>query len=247
MIVPEKFLIERKNRGLPGTASANLTRSRNAALTNEVRQTANRGLVILPVSEFARLAGNPDLLIGEATSDIHRLEGLAHHFQLCTWRVAIGPSHLCVLQVNGPIGRASIEALSRDQGECLTLWSQRGDMAWAFFRWPTGLVLRASAKKVAPGVRILGPGESCPVPPSVGCAWSNPWAEIEAVPYWLRERAFEPPECPPGRAVTVPEPPRPARCRSTPRLERPLRGARKGYPTCNQAEWRSGFRISNRQ
>lgn len=248
MLGPEQFLFERKNRGSPRTASAKLTNSRNPALANEMRQTANRGLAIFPVSEFAKLAGNLDLLIGEATIEIHRLEELALDYPRCQWRAAIGASRLCVIRVDGPNGRESFEALSRDHGECLTLWSQRCDMAWAFFRWPTGLILRASAKRVAPGVRILGPGDSCPVPPSGGCVWSNPWAEIEAVPYWLRDLAFEPPECPPARAATVPKPPhRAARCRSTTRHQRPHRGARKGYPTCNRVEWRRGFRISNRQ
>ena len=248
MILPEEFLFERKNRGSPCLASTYHTKKRNSVLTDKLRQTANRGFAIFPVSEFAKLAGKPDLLMGEASSDIHRIEELALEYPLCTWRAAIGPSRLCVIRVDGPHGRASFEFLSQDQGECLTLWSQRGDMAWAFFRWPTGLVLRISAKKLAPGVRVLGPGDSCPVPPSGGCAWSNPWAEIEAVPYWLRERAFEPPDCQPGRAVAIINPPpRPACCRSTTRLKRPKCGSHKGHPTCNQAEWRRGFRISNRQ
>ena len=248
MILPEKFLTERKSRGSPGTASVSFMENRDAAFIREMRQTANRGLAIFPVSEFARLSGNPDLLIGEATTDIHRLEELALDIQLCTWRAAIGPSRLCVMQVNGPLGRATVETLSRSQGECLTLWSQRGDMAWAFFRWPEGLVLRASAKRAAPGVRILGPGDSCPAPPSGGCAWSNPWAEIEAVPYWLRELAFETPDCPPEKAAPVPKPsPQPSRCRSIKHLERPRHSLHRRHPTCDQAGWRGGYRISDRR
>ena len=98
----------------------------------------------------------------------------------CEWRIAIGPCYLCVLQVVGPEGRNQLAALSQDQGECLTLQSRRGDTAWAFFRRPAGLELRASAKKLAPGVRILTDRDSCAVPPSGGCVYLNPWEEVRA-------------------------------------------------------------------
>jgi hypothetical protein len=63
-------------------------------------------------------------------------------------------------------------------GECLTtLQAHHGDTAWAFFRWPKGLVLRATAKKLALGVSVLADVDSCVLVP-----FSNPWAETEAVP-----------------------------------------------------------------
>jgi len=44
-----------------------------------------------------------------------------------------------------------------------------------------------SAKHLAPGVNILGDGESCIVPPFGGAVWIDPCAGIEALPYALRE------------------------------------------------------------
>ena len=129
-----------------------------------------------------------------------------------------------------------------------TLRAQRGDTVWAFFRYPVGLTLRSSAKKLAPGVSVLASGESCPIPPSAGGTWLNSWAEIEAVPSWLRELAFESPNTPPGEAIAVRTPsPRPAPCRSAQRFEKQHRRVQNGYPNFNQGGWGRGFRPSRRQ
>jgi len=129
-----------------------------------------------------------------------------------------------------------------------TLRAQRGDTVWAFFRYPVGLTLRSSAKKLAPGVSVLASGESCPIPPSAGGTWLNSWAEIEAVPSWLRELAFESPNTPPGEAIAVRTPsPRPAPCRSAQRFEKQHRRVQNGYPNFNQGGWGRGFRPSRRR
>ena len=217
-------------------------------LPEEVRQVANLGWRVFPVSSLAKLTGNPDLLIGVATCEIFRLEQFAAEYPSCEWRVAIGPSSLCVLQVVGPKGSNSFAALSQDQGECLTLQSRRGDTAWAFFRWPAGLVLRASARELAPGVKILADGDSCPIPPSGGCVYLNPWEEVQAVPCWLRELGFETPDDAPGKTAPVPAPsPCPAPCRPAPHFPKPHRNTRKGYPVYDQAPLARGYRISRRR
>src|SRR5271165_2096607 len=191
----------------------------SALLPEEVRQAANRGWRVFPVSKLAKLKGRPYLMIGEASSEISILEELAAAAHpVFEWRVAVGQSTLCILRLNGPLGRESFAGLVPDLDECLTLQASRGDTVWAFFRWPKGLVLRASAGRPAPGVSILGEG-SCIIPPSGGCTWLNPWGEIEAVPYALRELAFETPDSSPGRTAPAPKPsPRPAPCRSTPQF-----------------------------
>jgi hypothetical protein len=233
---------------LPSAALTSSTNHRHSILPEEVRQAANLGWRIFPVSPLAKLMGNRDLLIGEATCDVSRLEEFAAEYPSCEWRVAVGPSSLCVLQVVGPEGRNSFAALSQDQGECLTLQSRRGETAWAFFRWPAGLVLRASAKKLAPGVRILADGDSCPVPPSGGCVYVNPWEGVQAVPCWLRELGFEAPDDPPGKAAPVPAPShRPAPCRPAAHFPKPHRDTRKGYPICGQVPLARGYRISHRR
>lgn len=187
----EQFFTEHRNS--PSTTS----------LPTEVRQVANLGLSMFPVPFIAKLAGNPELMIGEATNEILRLEELAVEYPSCGWRIAIGPSSLCVLQLVGQVGKNSFAALSQDMEACLTLQFHRGDNAWVFFRQPVGLVLRTSAKILAPGVRVLIEGDSCPLPPASERASATSWAEIEAVPYWLRELAFETPDSPQAEAAPV--------------------------------------------
>lgn len=216
-------------------------------LPDAVREAANRGWQIFPGSPHPKLVGNPDLLIGEATSDISRLEELAAEYPSCNWRVAAGPSSLCILKLVGQQGRNSFAVLSQEQGECLTLQAHRGDTACAFFRWPKGLVLRSSAKNLATGVRTLGCSDSCVIPPSGGSFFKNPWADIETVPCWLRELAFESPETPPANTVRVPASSPPPPCRSRAHIKKPRPAIRKGYPISSHPGWRGGFRISRRR
>lgn len=229
----------------PSVAFTSSPNHRPTTLPSEVRQSADLGWKIFPVSPLAKLMGNSDLLISEATSDISVLEELAAEYPSSEWRVVTGPSSLCVLQLDGPEGRNSFAVLSQDHGDCLTLQAHRGDVAWAFFRRPAGSALRALAKKLAPGVRILGDGDSCPVPPSYGYAFVNPWADVETMPYWLQELAFETPDMPPGKAAPVPASSlRPARCRSRAQFSTPPREARKGYPVGGCS---GGYRICRRR
>jgi hypothetical protein len=167
----------------------------------------------------------------EAANEISRLEELAaEYFPLCGWRVVVG-SALCVVELDGQQGRNSYAALAQDQEECLTLQSGRGDTALAFYRRPRGLVLRASARKLAPGVRILAEGDSCVIGP-----FSNPWAEVEAVPYWSQDLAFETADTPHGKAAPVPALfLRPAPCRTSAQFKNPQACVRKCYPVCGHA------------
>ena len=240
----EEFLADvARCQGSPSAGTAS-HRHNHQALPDPVREAANRGWHVFPVSPLAKLMENPDLLIGEATNDISRLEELAAEYPSCDWRVAVGPSSLCIVQSVGQQGRNAFAALSDEQGEFLTLQAQRGDIACAFFRWPKGLKLRKSSKKLPTNVSILADGVSCIIPPSGGSFYVNPWADVEAVPSWLRELAFEIPDTPPANAVPVPAPPScPVPCRTRTRFEKPHRGTRKGYSVSGQAGWRGGYRI----
>jgi hypothetical protein len=242
----EIYLSERsRHRNLQYAVSTSRDNISQLTLPEEVRQAANRGWQIFPVSPLAKFSGNPDLLIAEATSQVFRLEEFAAEYPTCRWRVALGSSSLCALDLEGQAARNSFTALAGDQGECLTLQARCGDEALAFFQLPKGSVLRASAKKLAPGLRILG--ESCFIPPSSGYVWVNPWADVEAVPYSLRELAFEPPDIPRGCAVPLPQSlTRRAFCRSTTNAAKPRRSEWKGYRVCRQSGSGQGFRISRR-
>ena len=106
-------------------------------------------------------------------------------------------------------------------------------------------MLRSSANKLAVGVSMLGNGESRVIPPSGGSFYINPWAEIEAVPCWLRELAFETPDTGPQNVMPVPVSfPRHVPCRGRARFEKPYNGAPRNYPVSGRTGCRNGFRIS---
>jgi len=178
----ERFISE--HVGSPSGAFTSSSDPSSTDLPREVCEAANLGWRIFPVSLFAKLTGNPDLLIGEASCNLSRLKELATAYSLYEWRVAIGPSSLCVLKINGPEGRNSVVALSRDQEECVALRSGRGDTIWAFFRWPANLVLRRSASKLPHGVRVIPAVPAKPRLKPVECAWRWPSR------VWLQVRAF---------------------------------------------------------
>ena len=236
----EDYFLEKYCPGSPSTTSTSSAGNLSLGLPEEVRQAVNRGWHVFPVSPLAKFTAQPDLLIGEATSEISGLEEFAAEYPLCGWRVVVGPSSLCTLRLDGQVGKDSFAALSADQGECQTLQAHQGDTAWAFFRWPTGLVLRTSATKLAPGIRVLKGRDSCIIPPSSNCVYLNPWADIDAIPTWLQELAFETPDSPPGNVLPVPAfSPPPVPCRSKTHFAT-HRGVRNGYPGC-RTDLRGGF------
>ena len=217
----------------------------------DARELARCGLKLFPVSLLAKLAGDPDRWVADATDDVSLLEELSAAAQpLWGYRVALGPSGLCVLVLDGAVGRTSLAALVPDLDGCLTLQARRGDAVYAFFRQPMGARVIDSARKLALGVSILGHDTGFDLPPAGGAVWLNPGAEIEALPYALRELlAAEDPDGPSGRAMPTPKPsPRPVPCRPPARFPQPKQDLRKGYPVCGQAGWRrGGFRISSRR
>ena len=217
----------------------------NQDLLEHVRELACLGLKLFPVSLAAMLNGFPDKFISAATSDNSLLEELSVAAQpLWGHRLALGPSGLCVLILDGAVGRESFSALLPDIEECLTLQARCGDVVYAFFQQPARVKRIVSATKLAQGVIILGDGESCIVPPYGGATWMNPNAEIEVLPYALRELlAVENPDNFLGRAMLAPKPsPSKVRCGPAARFPEPNLLPRKGHPVCGQGGWR-GYRI----
>lgn len=236
------------SRPLGSPSAALKFRLFNQDLFDDVRELARLGLKVFPVSLAAMLAGDPDHLIADATDDLSLLHELSEAIAaqpLWGYRLALGPSDLCVLIQDGALGRASFAALVPDLDDCLTLQARCGDVAYAFFRQPAEMRRIVSARKLAPGVSILGDGESCILPPAGNAVWLNPGADIEALPYVLRELlASDSPDSPTGRMMPAPKPSsRPAPCRSTERLVHRHREVRKGFSNCNQARWNGGYRI----
>lgn len=74
----ERFFTERLSS--PSAAFTSPTTHRSSTLPGEVRHAANLGWRIFPLSPLAKLMGNPDLLVGEATCDVYRLEELAAEY-----------------------------------------------------------------------------------------------------------------------------------------------------------------------
>jgi hypothetical protein len=218
----------------------------NQNLSDQVRELADQGLKLFPVSLAAKLAGDPGRLIADATDDIRLLQELSAAAQpLWGYRLALGPSGLCVLESDD---RASA-SLAPDLDDCLTLQARRGHVAYAFFRQPAETRVIGSTK-LESGVRLLGDGESCIVPPFGGTLWVDSHAEIEPLPYVLRELfALDPPDNPPGRAMPAPKlsPRRQAPRRPTEYFQRPAKIPRGGHPVCGRADWRGGYRISSRR
>jgi hypothetical protein len=220
----------------------------NLDLPEEVRELTRLGLKIFPVSLVAKLNGCPNRLIDDATDDVSLLGELSAAAQpLWGYRVALGPSGLCVLVLDGA-DRASSASLAPDLDECFTLRVRRGDTVCALFRQPAGLKQTVSVK-LAPGVSILADGAGWDMPPTGGAAWVNPGAEIEALPYALRELlSSDPPDSPPGRAMPAPKPsPGPTPCRRRAYFPTSHKAPQKGHPVCDRADWRGGYRIYRRR
>ncbi len=219
----------------------------NQNVSDEVRELAHRSLKLFPVSLTAKLNDCPDELISIATCDIATLEELsAAVLPLSGHRLAIGQSGLCIWRLDGRVGVTSFASIAPELDEYLTtLQAHCGGAVYALFWQPAGMKRIITPRELAPGVTILGTETGFDVPPAGGAVWLNPGAEIEALPYVLRELlASEPPDNPPGLVVPARKPsPRPVPCKSTERFPQPNRDLRKGHTNCNQARWNGGYRI----
>jgi len=65
----------------------------------------------------------------------------------------------------------------------------------------------AAARELPPGVGILGHCAGLDVPPTGGTVWVNPDAEVEALPYILRELLASAPGKPSGACDVGPKAP----------------------------------------
>ena len=241
---PEEFFVQIGLGNRPSSLSPN-RRKVVVALEHEVRRAANLGLSVFPVPRSIQWIGEPERLKAEASCQLARLEELAAEYPSCTWRAAsLG---FCVVRLDGGEGRGWFVSNNEDQGECRTLAVVRAQTIWAIFRLPAGIASHNSDKQLANGVRVLGSRGSFPIPPSPGSTWADPSADIEALPYWIREIVFDPSDAPSGRStIMANHPVHLGPCRSRLRVGT-HHSVHAQYPPSNLARWRRRFCSSRRR
>ena len=107
----EKFLSQSSNSPSAGFNYC----PRKQEFLEEVHDLVRRGLKLFPVSLAAKLNGCPDRLSADATDNPSLLYELSVATQpLWGYRLAIGPSGVCGLVLDGAVGRASFAALVLD-------------------------------------------------------------------------------------------------------------------------------------
>jgi hypothetical protein len=138
---------------------------------------------LFPVQPQSRLAKTR---IQEATADAAQLERWASEIPGCGWGLATGAaSSVFVLEADTTHAGSTLRVLCQDDWSWkeTLLMSFRGT-GYAFFRWPVGRAMRSSGN-LAPGLRLLGEGNSVLVPPTASRAYLDPEATIAAPPHWL--------------------------------------------------------------
>jgi len=115
--------------------------------------------------------------------------------------IVTGPvSGLLILDIDGEQGRKSLRALEQQHGQLPDTWSVTTGSGGVhlYFRWPRGLKIRNSAKKIAPGIDIRGDGGYVVAPPSLHQSGRH---------YVLNETAIAPVECPDWMLTLLQSPP----------------------------------------
>ncbi len=112
------------------------------------------------------------------------------------------PSGLLVVDVDGPIGMASLRTLRSEHGPLPASWVRTGSGGWhAYLRQPDGQRIPNSVGRLGPGLDVRADGGSIAAPPSLHAAggrygWLKPGAEPPPAPEWLIRLALPPPPPP---------------------------------------------------
>jgi hypothetical protein len=182
------------------TPSTHQSKSGHAAvattsLPDEVVQAASRLWKLFPVLAKSRFVATK-ARIEAATSDLNQLRQWAVEQPGCNWGLATGQaSGVFVLEMHAALGANALRALCDEDWDWATgLQSRAGEAGHAFFHWPQGMAVRASAKNLAPGLCIRGDGDYVLVPPSMSAGISHVYCDPDAViattPQWLLQSAF---------------------------------------------------------
>ena len=164
------------------------------ALPSEILSASERGFRLFPV----RPRGKTPLVKGwrnAATSNSEQLGAWASEFPGCNWGMATGRgSGMFVLDVDGDAGVASLDALTRSNGDwpdTLSVSTARG--SHYYFAYPDGQDIRNSAGRLGPGLDIRAEGGYVVIPPSVHPSgvrygYVKCGLTIAAAPGWLLQK-----------------------------------------------------------
>jgi hypothetical protein len=164
----------------------------NATLPIEIIQAAGRDWRLVPVP---RQSNHPQLDLSGASCDLIDLQTWVHMYPGTSWALATGQTSGVVALEVDKCARMALQALAGCNAEWCDeepLQVQTGDRIYAFLSVPQGMCLRR--KWIAPGIRILGDGDSVLLPPSrvsgVPLEYADPDAAVPKVPKWLLDLAF---------------------------------------------------------
>lgn len=165
-------------------------------LHENVRQAAERGWKLLPVTARCK---KPPLIKAwpqRATSELVQLERWARTHQGCNWAVATGSqSGTWVLDIDGEWGRKSLvefDRLGMSLPNALTVATPGGG-AHLYFQYSSDFPVRCSVKRLAPGLDVRGDGGYALIPPSVHpnggqYSYADPAGPLARPPAWLVEQ-----------------------------------------------------------
>ncbi|MFZ0339886.1 MAG: DUF3631 domain-containing protein [Terracidiphilus sp.] len=153
-------------------------------ISPEVRAAAGRGWRVFPVKAGQKA---PPLLSDwprKASRSLHQIEAWTRLYLDCNWALACGPdSGVYVLDIDGPEGKASIDAWER-RGWNLpvtrTHKTTRGKHL--LFNWPEGFAVTISAGKLGAGLDERGKNGYILLPPSLHPSGHRYACEDEAAP-----------------------------------------------------------------
>ena len=176
-------------------------------LPPEVIAAAGRGWRLFPVKAGQKA---PPLLPDwpvKASCDTDCLEEWEREFPGANWALACGPdSGVYVLDIDGPDGKASVEAWARrgwNLPETRIHKTSRGQHQ--LFKWPSGFVFTISAGKLGAGLDERGDRGYILIPPSFHPSGHRYTCENEAVPLadvpqWLIDLHHQSPAQPVAQA-----------------------------------------------
>ena len=161
-----------------------MTAASVTAVSTEITAAAGRGWRLFPVKAGQKA---PPLISdwpGKASRSLEQIESWARLYPNCNWALACGPdSGVYVLDIDGPDGKASVEAWER-RGWNLpvtrTHKTPRGQHL--LFNWPEGFALTISASKLGAGLDERGKNGYVLLPPSLHPSGHRYVSEDEAVP-----------------------------------------------------------------